>query len=152
VNGLLEAIVFAARTAEDVCTIYPAAAAMPPPDAISDSADSSLFGESAAIARMREVMSQNIGPVRNHEGLASALKEIAVLEREGGASHGFRNMITAARLIAYSALLRTESRGTHRRSDFPDSDPLQERRSVFTLGAVEMGLQAALDSDAMAYA
>ena len=31
--------------------------------------------------------------------------DIAELEREGGPSHGFRNMITAARLIAAAALI-----------------------------------------------
>jgi L-aspartate oxidase len=42
-------------------------------------------------------------------------------------------MATAALLIAAAALQRTESRGGHFRSDCPNSDPQQARRSFITL-------------------
>jgi L-aspartate oxidase len=44
-----------------------------------------------------------------------------------------RNMATAALLIAAAALQRTESRGGHYRSDCPNSDPQQARRTFITL-------------------
>lgn len=143
-NALLETTVFAARIAEDVRAIYPAPAAMPPPEVISDAEDAGLFFETAAIDRLRETMSDHVGVVRDREGLVTALAEIAAQEREGGPSYGFRNMITSARLIAYAALNRTESRGAHFRADCPQADPAQARRSIFTLHAAEAGARLAI--------
>ena len=37
---------------------------------------------------------------------------------------GLRNTLLVARMVAESALLRTESRGAHYRQDYPDPDPL----------------------------
>jgi L-aspartate oxidase len=37
--------------------------------------------------------------------------------------------VLVASLIAEAALVRTESRGAHYRSDHPSADPLQARRS-----------------------
>jgi L-aspartate oxidase len=44
-----------------------------------------------------------------------------------------RDMAVAGLLIAAAAWLRTESRGGHFRSDFPQSDPAQAQRSYLTL-------------------
>jgi L-aspartate oxidase len=40
-------------------------------------------------------------------------------------------------MIAAAALLRTETRGAHARSDFPDADPAQAHRSFLTLADAE---------------
>ena len=45
----------------------------------------------------------------------------------------FRNMLTTAKLIAAAALMRTESRGGHYRSDFPEPDPAWRHRTFITL-------------------
>src|SRR5690606_30717205 len=92
------------------------------------------------------IMSARVGVVRDGEGLAAALDEIAELEREGAASQGFRNMIVTARLIAAAAFARTESRGGHFRADCPEADPAQARRSHFTLRRAEAVAAAALEA------
>lgn len=143
-NGFLEAIVFAARAAEDVRSIYPAPALMQPPRIVSEDTDPGLFAEADAISRLQDLMSANAGAERDGARLTSALAEIAALEREGGPSHGFRNMITAARLVVVASLLRTESRGAHRRTDHPGSDPQQARRGILTWRAAEETARAAV--------
>jgi L-aspartate oxidase len=75
-------------------------------------------------------MTRGAGPIRNADGLEAGLKSLgssaAILgdpppTREGVEVH---NIVTVGRLIARSALLRTESRGVHWRDDFPQREPL----------------------------
>ena len=73
-------------------------------------------------------MCAHVGVVRNGAGLRHALAEIARLERDFAREPQLRNMATAALLIAAAALARTESRGGHYRSDYPNADP--RRRSA----------------------
>jgi succinate dehydrogenase/fumarate reductase flavoprotein subunit len=76
--------------------------------------------------------------VRDADGLGEALAAIERLTRAlattgvgGGRAFNtawqdwlnVENQLTAARLIAASALERRESRGAHHRSDFPEPDP-----------------------------
>lgn len=63
-------------------------------------------------------MSDHVGVVRTAEGLRTALRAIAALERDAPLP-AFLNMTAAAALNAAAALLREESRGGHFRSDFP---------------------------------
>lgn len=77
-------------------------------------------------------MSAEVGVVRNCAGLAHALHEIAALVRDAR-SAATRDMGVAALLIAAAAFRRTESRGGHFRSDFPQPDPNQAQRSFITL-------------------
>jgi L-aspartate oxidase len=61
----------------------------------------------------------------------AALWRYAGLERDGP---GLRELAAdphpIVRLIAISALARTESRGAHQRSDFPERDPALDGRHV----------------------
>ncbi len=146
-NSLLEAVVFAARIAEDVRRIYPASTPMPVPATTGETDGPTLFSDTAAIADLRTLMSARVGVVRDHEGLVAALRELSELEREGGPDYGFRNMVTAARLIAAAALRRTESRGAHFRSDHPEPDPAQARRSFMTLRQADAFVAHALSEE-----
>jgi L-aspartate oxidase len=46
-------------------------------------------------------------------------------------------MLAAATMIAAGALARTESRGGHYRSDFPNADPGWRHRTFMTLAEAE---------------
>jgi len=70
--------------------------------------------------------------IRDAEGLARALDAIARIERTTP-SRTLRNMATAALLVAAAAWQRRESRGGHFRSDYPDADPAQAKRTFITL-------------------
>jgi L-aspartate oxidase len=91
-------------------------------------------------------MSDHVGVVRDRAGLETALAVIATLETKNR-SPRFRNMLTAARMIAAAALKRTESRGGHYRSDFPRPDPAWRHRTFMTLAEAEqVGAGAPLSS------
>jgi L-aspartate oxidase len=123
-NSLLEATVFGERAAESIRAAAPervdetaaaAAAAHPglPP------------GDNAPLVEeLRRVMEERVGVVRDRAGLVAGLEAIeALAARLGPVASEERNMIDAARLIARAALVRTESRGAHFRSDYPAPDP-----------------------------
>ncbi len=78
---------------------------------------------------LRHLMMRNMGVVRNRQGLLDAQRQVAfwcryVLPREfhNRAGWELQNMLTCARLMIWSALARTESRGVHFRSDYPARD------------------------------
>jgi L-aspartate oxidase len=81
--------------------------------------------------RLRAALGQGLGVVRDAEGLRETLASLDGLAGEADSGEA-RSMILVGRLIAVSALLQEESRGAHRRRDFPMSDPLCARRSART--------------------
>ncbi|MFP6641368.1 MAG: hypothetical protein VCC04_14065 [Myxococcota bacterium] len=84
--------------------------------------------------RLRSMMTDSVGVVRNAEGLVQAVRQSAAIEREAtGRSASVASAALAARLIATAAYLRNESRGGHFRDDFPLSDAAQAKRSRITL-------------------
>jgi succinate dehydrogenase/fumarate reductase flavoprotein subunit len=88
-------------------------------------------------------MDRGAGIVRNEELIAEALSEWDALDREGGGLNeavadprlGFRlgTMHVMARLLLESARLRTESRGAHYRSDYPEMDAAWTTHVCFSL-------------------
>ena len=127
-NSLLEAVVFAARIAEDIGgrSFEPAhqlkEIATPRNDAMSPLAESNL----------RAMMSANVGVIRSGEGLAEAVRSFAALERNTD-NIALRNMATTALIVAASAWARRESRGAHYRSDYPVEKPALAKRTMITL-------------------
>jgi len=82
-------------------------------------------------------MWESVGPLRDGDGLRQALEEIASIREQAGdlcisdiKRHNTElvdtielpHMLATADTIALSALERTESRGAHVRSDFPERD------------------------------
>jgi L-aspartate oxidase len=135
-NSLLEAVVFAARIAEDVQGLLPNHRVVRWSGQSAGDAPQQSDGDSVIMQRLRPLMSRHVGVVRDRQGLAMALDEIARLEA-AARTPSILNALAAAKLIAAAALRREESRGGHFRSDFPEPDPAQARRSFVTLAAVD---------------
>ncbi len=130
-NSLLEAVVFGARIADDI------AGQMPFRDA-RRSVDSAIAmtprtGDDPARARLRQIMSTELGVIREREGIVRALSAFLELERSARHDLEFANMLTSAKLIAAAALKREETRGAHRRSDFPRALKSFQHRTRITL-------------------
>ncbi|RTL55359.1 MAG: L-aspartate oxidase [Bradyrhizobiaceae bacterium] len=129
-NSLLEAVVFAARIAEDIGgrsfetagpleqIAAPRNCAMPP----------------LVESNLRAMMSANVGVIRNGKGLAEAVRAFAAIEKDTG-NIALRNMATTALIVSASAWARRESRGAHYRSDYPVEKPALAKRTMTTLAA-----------------
>ena len=130
-NSLLEAVVFAARIAEDIRGQEIGAPAKLPPALV---VPRNCAMPALAEKNLRAMMSAHVGVIRDSERLAEAVRNFAELERETG-NIALRNMATTALLVAASAWIRRESRGAHYRSDYPAEKPLLAHRTMTTLAA-----------------
>lgn len=110
-NSLLEAAAFGRRAGR---------AAAAETGGEGETLKTTIFPDLAreALTALRVTMSDNVGVVRDAEGLTRALALMERLEQE---ARGALPLL-AARLIAGTALERRESRGGHYRSDYPDTD------------------------------
>jgi L-aspartate oxidase len=128
-NSLLEAVVYAARIAQDINGHTIASPPRLPAIVIS--------GQNAAMPRLvettlRNMMTSHVGVVRDGAHLAKAIRLFADIEHNTG-SIALRNMATTALLVAAAAWSRRESRGAHFRSDHPTEIPTLARRTMTTL-------------------
>jgi len=112
-NSLLEAVVFADRIAQRL------KAAQFSPARGEAKAEAAAYMPASALKRLRAIMSLKAGVTRDAAGLKDVLKLIEELDSKYGAAFP----LISARLIASAALARTESRGGHYRSDFPNLGP-----------------------------
>jgi L-aspartate oxidase len=69
--------------------------------------------------RVKRVMWERVGILRDRESLQRAITEFEQIE-SSNLSTSSRNFVTLALLVARAALWREESRGGHFRSDFPE--------------------------------
>ena len=69
--------------------------------------------------RIKRVMWERVGILRDRDSLKRALKEFDQIAA-GNLSTSSRNFVTLAHLVATAALWREESRGGHFRNDFPE--------------------------------
>ncbi|MBN8966858.1 MAG: L-aspartate oxidase [Rhizobiales bacterium] len=129
-NSLLEAVVYAARIAEDINghelpdTLRIVASTQMPNGAF----------DTAAEAKLRNIMSTQVGVIRNGDDLAQAVRSLVAMERSV-TNAALRNMATTALIVATAAWVRQESRGAHFRSDYPEENPALARRTMTTLSA-----------------
>ena len=127
-NSLLEAVVYAARIADDIAGL-PASRQ----STVTEGGVNQIVTDPARERALRQLMSAKVGVIRARMGLQHALAEIARIERESRHLPQTRNMATAALMVTAAALRREESRGGHFRSDFPETDAKQARRTFITL-------------------
>jgi L-aspartate oxidase len=161
-NSLLEGLVFGARAGRAVLdgprrdrleaspiptevlsasvagpgpTSQPGEPALPPPDAI--------------VRRVQALAWETLGIVRSGEGIAPAIDALdEMIDSAAAAGAGrpaleARNMVTVARLIAASAIVREESRGSHYREDRPERDDRRYGRSSYIARGMERAIIAA---------
>lgn len=138
-NSLLEGLVFARRIASHVEGSLACNPTTPGPGcsfsrkpAEPRAADVLLRGN------LREVMLDSLGTLRSEHGIKEAREFLAenadVLDGEylDVAGLELKNMFTLSCLIAASASRRQESRGCHRRRDFPETDEWNWRKHIDT--------------------
>jgi L-aspartate oxidase len=134
-NSLLEAIVFGARVATSIAAEASRSPATQLPRTVDFNGHANIVG---APARLRKLMTEEVGIERSAASLTRALEEITRIERAGAGDLGLINMTTTAKFVAAAALLRTESRGGHYRSDYPNSDETQKQRRSLTLRDLQL--------------
>jgi len=120
-NSLLEGLVFGARIAFDIALSLKRGKV-----AAMDGRKPYLI-DAAARKLIQNTMSRNVGVVRNSEGLHRAAEELEQVGKTQSNdpyidSWETSNLYLLARAIASSALIRSESRGSHWREDFPNQD------------------------------
>ncbi len=142
-NSLLECLVFAKATAEDIAAKLNDAVELPPLPKW-DASRVTKSPEDVVIAHdwdeLRRVMWDYVGIVRTDKRLQRALIRIRVLQKEIDeyyASHivnndslELRNLVLVAELIVRSAISRKESRGLHYTLDYPEPDDTNPHNTI----------------------
>ena len=135
-NSLLEAVVFAARIAENIKGMLPEAKITDWGKNAGENDDPVTLEDSPSLTRLRRTMSDNVGVIRSRDSLVRAIREISALER-GNTRLRLTNILTTAKLITAAAYLRTESRGGHYRSDCPETVASWKHRTFITLAEAD---------------
>ncbi len=148
-NSLSDLLVFGRRAGQAAAEHVDAVSAAPPVVSQSD-LDAAMAEALAPLERaggenpyevhaaLQQLMTDQVGLIRNEGELQSALSEleklrarVAQVSVEGGRAYNpgwhlaqdLRNMMLVADCVAQSALERQESRGGHTREDYPDMSP-----------------------------
>jgi L-aspartate oxidase len=150
-NSLLEGLVFGPRAGESIARALPF---LPPTEgvALSGSSRGATFlrpGKTLAPEdelRIRTILWERVGVVRDEEGLRSAVAELDAMEERlaGDTPPHARNLLLCGRLIARAALQRRESIGSHFRSDFPEPSATPCHSSLYLDPSAEGGIDASL--------
>lgn len=143
-NSLLEGLVFglrAGRNASQAAQAEPdrfTALALRPEPPTHHPHDAGLKLDDL-LNSLNSEMWRNVGIERNAEGLEAALQQVEFWDRyvgprEFSTTEGWelQNMLLVARTMIRAAMQRRESRGTHYRSDFPETDPRQAEHIAMT--------------------
>ena len=138
-NSLLEGLVFGARAGEAAATDdyelqitnHETETENQKPKTENQSSEIST----AVKKRVKRVMWERVGILRDAESLKRALQEFEQIEKSNLGTSS-RNFVTLAKLVASAALWREESRGGHFRTDFPMRDDTRfDKHSIQKIGA-----------------
>ncbi|MCH9816788.1 MAG: L-aspartate oxidase, partial [Actinomycetia bacterium] len=130
-NSLLEGLVFADRIAKAL------AAGLPPRrDAAAPRATSSLL-RAGLRTELQETMSAGAGVLRSAESLKETAAVLSTLAEPADTNPGVTawedaNLLTVAAALTQQAFLRTETRGSHWREDYPAADNEHWRHHLTT--------------------
>ncbi|MCE5328819.1 L-aspartate oxidase [bacterium] len=87
--------------------------------------------------KLRHLMTNRVGILREGKRLNDVLEFVnenldmpSLYERKELEPNEFLNMLFVAKLIITAAILRTESRGTHQRCDFPETDDKNWKKHI----------------------
>ncbi len=138
-NSLLETLVFGKRVVER--SLDPNGTAVEEPSTLEETRHTlpeRAPGEfpPASLPGLQDLMWSKASIVRDGAGLYEAARMLAtwqsqIPEPDDRFSHELRSLVIVGRLVAEGALLRTESRGAHFRTDYPKTSPQWQRRITF---------------------
>ncbi len=135
-NSLLEGLVFGHRIAETL--IARLGASRPGAAAPATPIPAGPLLPDTARPQLQQLMSRDVGVLRDEKGLALAGQALADLASVGGGVPGTEawettNLLTVAAALSQAARLREETRGTHWRDDFPQRDDAHWRGHLDTV-------------------
>ncbi len=137
-NSLLEGLVFAERIAADLTT------ALPPPAAPAADHRPPGLVDPAAIDQIQRLMTERAGVLRSGPGLAIAADELRKIGDQQSreptlAAWEATNLHLLASALVAAATLRTETRGSHWRDDYPEPSDAWLGHLIVTLDAATAG-------------
>jgi len=142
-NSLLEALAYAAWTAEDIngsgCPSSTGQRPLPPPTRrhASSSGDHTFL----CLPRVRSVMDQQVGVLRDAAGLSQAVRHLQAIAHNAPSDRE-RDTALVGLMIAVAALGRNESRGAHHRLDHPKASS-----ALHTEMTLDQALRIAVELD-----
>lgn len=139
-NSLMEAVVMGGRAALDV---QKTTLAQTPINLAALPVVAQTMSLDQEKDALRHIMSELVGVIRDERGMKEAIADIATVEKIAAKKDGrLADMALVARMIAVSALKRTESRGGHCRSDYPAAVKSWQKRSFVTLKEIDLSMPA----------
>lgn len=132
-NSLLEGLVFGRRISRLLAAgdpLRPAPVIAPGDAAVPAAPDAGWLMDPEAVPAMRTTMSDGSGVLRWAQGMTATTRRLQVLQQESVesfvvpevASWEASNLFAVSTALVQAAAIRAESRGSHRRSDFPAQD------------------------------
>lgn len=146
-NSLLEGLVHGRRAGRSVAAARSAATRrfLLPRSSQTPAVEGAELNLTDMTYSLKSLMWRQVGIERDRDSLEDALRRLEAWEGYLARLGGFTregvavvNMVQVARLVAYCALFRRESRGTHFRTDYPEPRP--EWRVFTSAQAGEGGL------------